>query len=135
MKAIQLASQNLMCGHQEVMVAGGMESMSNVPFYMRRGETSYGGVNLQDGIVNDGLTDVYNKIHMGSCAENTAKKLGITRQQQDDFAISSYKKSAAAYENGHIKAELVAVKVPQGRGNFTLLRLWQIDLFFSNRKA
>ncbi|XP_059485107.1 acetyl-CoA acetyltransferase, mitochondrial [Neocloeon triangulifer] len=116
MKAIQLASQNLMCGHQEVMVAGGMESMSNVPFYMRRGETSYGGINLQDGIVADGLTDVYNKIHMGSCAENTAKKLGISRQQQDEFAISSYKKSAAAYENGHIKDELVAVKVPQGRG-------------------
>jgi len=116
MKAIQLASQNLMCGHQELMVAGGMESMSNVPFYMRRGETSYGGVNLQDGIVFDGLTDVYNKVHMGSCAENTAKKLGISRQQQDEFAIGSYKKSAAAHENGHIKAELVAVKVPQGRG-------------------
>ncbi|XP_065335805.1 acetyl-CoA acetyltransferase A, mitochondrial [Cloeon dipterum] len=116
MKAIQLASQNLMCGQQEVMVAGGMESMSNVPFYMRRGETTYGGVNLIDGIVFDGLTDVYNKVHMGSCAENTAEKLGISRQQQDEFAISSYKKSAAAYKNGHIKEELVPVKVPQGRG-------------------
>lgn len=77
MKAIMLASQNLMLGHQEVMVAGGMESMSNVPYYMKRGATPYGGIQLTDGIVFDGLTDVYNKFHMGNCGENTAKKLGI----------------------------------------------------------
>ncbi|XP_075226404.1 acetyl-CoA acetyltransferase 1 isoform X3 [Lycorma delicatula] len=116
MKSVMLAAQNLMCGHQEIMVAGGMESMSNVPFYMKRGETSYGGVNLLDGIVFDGLTDVYNKIHMGNCAENTAKKLSITREQQDEFAISSYKKSAAAYANGDISDELIPVSVPQKRG-------------------
>uniref|UniRef100_A0A1B6FXX3 acetyl-CoA C-acetyltransferase n=1 Tax=Cuerna arida TaxID=1464854 RepID=A0A1B6FXX3_9HEMI len=116
MKAIQLAAQNLMCGHQDVMVAGGMESMSNVPFYMRRGETSYGGVSLQDGIVHDGLTDVYNRIHMGNCAENTAKKLNISRQQQDDYAINSYKRSALAYTNGDIAQELTPVSVPQKKG-------------------
>lgn len=65
MKSIMLAAQNLKCGDQQIMIAGGMESMSNVPYYMRRGETPYGGVQLVDGIVFDGLTDVYNKIHMG----------------------------------------------------------------------
>ncbi|XP_066999500.1 acetyl-CoA acetyltransferase, mitochondrial isoform X2 [Anabrus simplex] len=121
MKAIMLASQGLMCGHQDVMVAGGMESMSNVPFYMKRGETSYGGVNLLDGIVFDGLTDVYNCIHMGNCAENTAKNLNISRKEQDDYAIGSYKKSENAYKSGAIKSELVPVSVPQKKGMPDLL--------------
>lgn len=116
MKSIMLASQSLQCGHQEIILAGGMESMSNVPYYLARGETPYGGVKLQDGIVFDGLTDVYNKCHMGNCAENTAKKLNITRQQQDEYAISSYKRSAAAYENNVFKDELVPVSVPQKKG-------------------
>lgn len=124
MKSIILASQNLQTGHQEVVLAGGMESMSNVPYYLRRGQTPYGGVNLIDGIVFDGLTDVYNKFHMGNCAENTAKKMGITRQQQDDFAISSYKRSAQAYENKAFESELIPVNVPQKRG--------QPDLVFSS---
>ncbi|XP_072752719.1 acetyl-CoA acetyltransferase, mitochondrial isoform X1 [Anoplolepis gracilipes] len=116
MKSIMLASQSLQCGHQEIILAGGMESMSNVPYYMARGETPYGGVKLQDGIVFDGLTDVYNKCHMGNCAENTAKKLNITRQQQDEYAISSYKRSAEAYKNNVFKDELVPVSVPQKKG-------------------
>lgn len=116
MKSIMLASQSLQCGHQEIVLAGGMESMSNVPYYLARGETPYGGIKLQDGIVFDGLTDVYNKCHMGNCAENTAKKLNITRQQQDEFAISSYKRSAAAYKNNAFKDELVPVNVPQKKG-------------------
>ncbi|XP_012060223.1 PREDICTED: acetyl-CoA acetyltransferase, mitochondrial [Atta cephalotes] len=123
MKSVMLASQSLQCGHQEIVLAGGMESMSNVPYYLSRGEMSYGGVKLEDGIVFDGLTDVYNKCHMGNCAENTAKKLNITRQQQDEYAISSYKRSAAAYDNNVFKDELVSVKVPQKKGkpdvNFT----------------
>lgn len=123
MKSIMLASQSLMCGHQDVVLAGGMESMSNVPYYLKRGQTSYGGVQLQDGIVFDGLTDVYNKFHMGNCGENTAKKLGITRQQQDEYAINSYKKSAKAYENNAFASELVSVNVPQRKG--------QPDLVFS----
>lgn len=116
MKSIMLAAQSLQLGHQEVILAGGMESMSNVPFYLKRGQTPYGGVNLQDGIVLDGLTDVYNKFHMGNCGENTAKKLGITREQQDEYAISSYRKSEAAYAANVFGPELAPVSVPQRKG-------------------
>ncbi|XP_059057568.1 acetyl-CoA acetyltransferase, mitochondrial isoform X4 [Achroia grisella] len=116
MKSIMLAAQGLQTGDQDVILAGGMESMSNVPFYLKRGETAYGGMQLVDGIVFDGLTDVYNKFHMGNCAENTAKKLDISRQQQDDYALSSYKRSAAAYDVKAFADELVPVPVPQKRG-------------------
>ncbi|XP_063990940.1 acetyl-CoA acetyltransferase, mitochondrial isoform X2 [Diachasmimorpha longicaudata] len=116
MKSIMLASQSLRCGDQNVIIAGGMESMSNVPYYMRRGVTPYGGVNLEDGIVFDGLTDVYNKFHMGNCAENTAKKHQITRDEQDEFALSSYKRSAAAWESGAFQDEIIPVNVPQKKG-------------------
>jgi len=116
LKSIMLAAQSIKCGDQDVMVAGGMESMSNVPFIMSRGDSPYGGVKLHDGIVFDGLTDAYNKIHMGSCAENTAKKLEITREQQDEYGLNSYKLSANAYETGAIKDELIPVNVPQKRG-------------------
>lgn len=123
MKSVMLAAQSLQCGHQEIILAGGMESMSNVPYYLARGETPYGGIKLEDGITYDALTDVYNKCHMGNCAENTAKKLNITRQQQDEYAISSYKRSAAAYKNNVFKDELVPVSVPQRKG--------QPDIIFS----
>lgn len=116
MKSVMLAAQSLQLGHQDVILAGGMESMSNVPYYMKRGQTPYGGVALQDGIVFDGLTDVYNKFHMGNCGENTAKKLGITRQQQDEYAISSYKRSEAAYAANVFASELAPVSVPQKKG-------------------
>lgn len=89
--------------------------MSNVPYYMKRGATPYGGINLTDGIVFDGLFDVYNKFHMGNCAENTAKKLNITRQEQDDYAISSYKRSAAAWANHAFDAEITPVRIQQKR--------------------
>jgi len=115
-KSVMLASQTLQLGQHAVVAAGGMESMSQVPYYLRRGPTPYGGVKLDDAIVSDGLTDVYNKCHMGNCAENTAKKLGITREQQDNYAIQSYKKSSEAHSNGAFKDELVAVGVPQKRG-------------------
>lgn len=116
MKSIMLGAQSLMLGHQDVILAGGMESMSNVPYYMKRGQTPYGGVQLIDGIVFDGLTDVYNKFHMGNCGENTAKKLGITRQQQDEYAISSYKRAESAWANKAFASEIVPVNVPQKRG-------------------
>lgn len=116
MKSVMLAAQSLQIGHQDVILAGGMESMSNVPYYLKRGQTPYGGVNLVDGIVFDGLFDVYNKFHMGNCGENTAKKLGITRQQQDDYAISSYKRSEAAHTANLFAAEVVPVPVPQRKG-------------------
>uniref|UniRef100_A0A8C2JW02 acetyl-CoA C-acetyltransferase n=1 Tax=Cyprinus carpio TaxID=7962 RepID=A0A8C2JW02_CYPCA len=109
MKSIMMAAQSLMCGHQDVMVAGGMESMSQVPYVMAREAPPYGGVNLEDLIVKDGLTDVYNKFHMGSCAENTAKNSGISREEQDAFAINSYSRSKAAWESGILAKEVVSV--------------------------
>ena len=116
MKSIMQAAQSLQLGHNSVMVAGGMESMSNVPYYMARGDTPYGGVPLKDGLVADGLTDVYNKFHMGNCGENTAKKLGISREEQDEYGVNSYKRAAAAYSEGNIKDELVEVEVKGKRG-------------------
>lgn len=115
MKAAMIASQSLMLGQADIVVAGGMESMSNVPYYLKRGQTPYGGVNLIDGIVFDGLWDVYNKFHMGNCAENTAKKMGITRQDQDDFAITSYKRSAKAWADKVFDAEIAPVTIQQKR--------------------
>uniref|UniRef100_A0A0B6ZL73 acetyl-CoA C-acetyltransferase n=1 Tax=Arion vulgaris TaxID=1028688 RepID=A0A0B6ZL73_9EUPU len=117
MKAVMLASQNLMCGHQEVMVAGGMESMSHVPYYLRRGTTPYGGVKVEDGIVLDGLTDAYNHCHMGNCAENTAKKFNIGRKEQDEFAVRSYKLSQKSAADGIFKTEIVEVQIPQKKGD------------------
>ncbi|XP_077976882.1 acetyl-CoA acetyltransferase, mitochondrial-like [Glandiceps talaboti] len=116
MKSIMMAAQSLMCGHQDVMVAGGMESMSNVPFMMNRNAPAYGGHKLEDGIVRDGLTDVYNKIHMGNCAENTAKKMNIGREEQDQYAINSYKNSQKAAESGIFDKEIVPVSIPQRKG-------------------
>ncbi|XP_009333557.1 PREDICTED: acetyl-CoA acetyltransferase, mitochondrial [Pygoscelis adeliae] len=111
MKSIMMAAQSLMCGSQDVMVAGGMESMSNVPYTMSRGSTPYGGVKLEDLIVKDGLTDAYNHIHMGNCAENTAKKFTISREEQDTFAIGSYTKSKTAWDSGILKNEIVPVTI------------------------
>ncbi|XP_059820261.1 acetyl-CoA acetyltransferase, mitochondrial [Hypanus sabinus] len=113
MKSIMLAAQSLMCGHQDVMVAGGMESMSNVPYIMSREAPVYGGVKLEDLIVKDGLTDVYNKIHMGNCAENTASKYKISREEQDAYAVSSYTRSKASWDSKLMAKEVVPVSVPQ----------------------
>ncbi|MFT7800262.1 acetyl-CoA acetyltransferase, mitochondrial, partial [Arapaima gigas] len=113
MKSIMLAAQSLMCGHQDVMVAGGMESMSNVPYIMSRETPPYGGVKMEDLIVKDGLTDVYNKFHMGNCAENTAKNSGISREEQDAYAINSYSRSKAAWESGVLAKEVVPVSISQ----------------------
>ena len=121
LKSVMLAAQTLMLGHQDVIIAGGMESMSNVPFYLKRGTTPYGGVNLIDGIVFDGLTDVYNKFHMGNCAENTAKVMGITRKDQDDYAIGSYKRSASAWTEKIFDAEITPVRIPGKRGKSDII--------------
>ncbi|EDW82671.1 uncharacterized protein Dwil_GK10115 [Drosophila willistoni] len=115
MKSVMLGAQSLQLGSAQVVVAGGMESMSNVPYYLKRGATPYGGVNLTDGIVLDGLWDVYNKFHMGNCAENTAKKMQISRQDQDAFAIESYKRSAKAWADQVFKDEIAPVKIQQKR--------------------
>lgn len=116
MKSVMLAAQSLMCGHQDVMVAGGMESMSNVPFAVPRAEPAYGGHKMEDLIVNDGLWDVYNQFHMGSCGEDCARKHNISREEQDEYAIGSYKKSQAAGEAGILSKEIVKVTIPQKRG-------------------
>uniref|UniRef100_A0A7G3ACU0 Putative acetyl-coa acetyltransferase n=1 Tax=Lutzomyia longipalpis TaxID=7200 RepID=A0A7G3ACU0_LUTLO len=121
LKSVMMASQTLALGQADVIVAGGMESMSNVPFYMKRGDTPYGGIKLIDGIVHDGLWDVYNQFHMGNCAENTAKKMGITRQDQDAYAINSYKRSANAWSSKLLDAEITPVKVPQKKGKEPLV--------------
>jgi len=117
MKAVMLAAQSLMCGHQEVMVAGGMESMSNVPYFMKRGMTPYGGIKMHDGIVHDGLTDAYNHCHMGNCAEHTAKKYGISREEQDEYAIRSYTLSKKSAEAGIFEPEIASVTIPQRKGD------------------
>lgn len=121
LKSVMLATQTLQVGAQSVVLAGGMESMSNVPYYLKRGATPYGGVRLDDGIVADGLTDVYNKFHMGNCAENTARKLEISRDAQDQYAISSYKRSAQSYEDKVFASQIVPVSVPRKKGQQPLI--------------
>lgn len=113
MKSIMLGCQSLMTNAQEVVAAGGMESMSNVPYYLKRGKTPYGGVSLTDGILFDGLTDVYDKIHMGICAESCASKHGIDRAAQDAYAVESYKRSAASYKKGVFQNELTKITIKQ----------------------
>lgn len=117
MKSVMMAAQSIMCGSQEVMVAGGMESMSNAPYYLKRGQTPYGKVELLDAVVYDGLTDAYGKYHMGICGENTAKKFNIGREAQDEYAIRSYKLTRQAAESGVFKQEIVPVQIPQKKGD------------------
>ena len=119
MKSIALAAQSIMLGDAEVVVAGGMESMSNVPFYsdsMRWGN-KYGNTMLIDGLVKDGLTDVYDGKAMGVAAEMCASTCAVTRADQDAFAIESYKRSQAAVNEGKFDAEIVAVPIPQKKGD------------------
>uniref|UniRef100_A0A0N4XCT1 Acetyl-CoA acetyltransferase, mitochondrial (inferred by orthology to a human protein) n=1 Tax=Nippostrongylus brasiliensis TaxID=27835 RepID=A0A0N4XCT1_NIPBR len=117
LKAIMLAAQQIQTGQQDVVIGGGMESMSQVPFYMPRGDTGYGGLQLVDGIVKDGLTDAYDKCHMGNCGEKTAKELVISREMQDEYAIGSYTKAAAAWKNGIMAPEVVPVTVKTRKGD------------------
>ncbi|MEM7367569.1 MAG: acetyl-CoA C-acyltransferase [Bacteroidota bacterium] len=118
-KAIMLGAQSIMLGHAEVVVAGGMESMTNIPYYLPKARYGYkyGNGQIIDGLAKDGLTDVYNQFAMGVCADNTAKKYEISREEQDAFAIQSYKRSAAATESGAFSGEIVSVDVPQRKGD------------------
>lgn len=119
MKSIMFAAQNIMIGNGDVMVAGGMESMSNIPFYVPKARFGYkyGNGELVDGLAKDGLWEVYNNFPMGNCADNTAKEMKITREMQDEYAIQSYKRAAAATEAGYFKDEIVPVEVPQRKGD------------------
>ncbi|MGE5107465.1 MAG: acetyl-CoA C-acyltransferase [Sphingobacteriales bacterium] len=118
MKAIALAAQSIALGDADIVVAGGMESMSNVPFYADslRWGNKYGNASLIDGLAKDGLTDVYDGKAMGNAAELCAKECGISREDQDAFAVESYKRSQAAWEKGLFANEIVPVEIPQRKG-------------------
>ena len=119
MKAISQAAQSIMLGDADIVIAGGMESMSNVPYYspLLRWGNKYGDVQLIDGLAKDGLTDVYDGKAMGNAAELCAGTCGISREDQDQFAIESYKRSQAAWEKGLFADEIVPVEIPQRKGD------------------
>lgn len=123
MKAIAQAAQSIKLGDASIIVAGGMENMSNVPFYVEqlRWGNKYGNTTLIDGLAKDGLTDVYDGKAMGNAAELCAKECGISREEQDKFAIESYKRSQAAWESGKFADEVVPVPVPQRKGDPILI--------------
>ncbi len=117
MKAVMMAAQSIKSGDQEIIVAGGMENMSQVPhYYSARNAVKLGEVKMQDGLLKDGLTDVYNNIHMGVCAEKCAAEYQFSREDQDNFAIQSYKRSAEAWNAGKFNNEIVPVEIPQRKG-------------------
>lgn len=123
LKAVALAAQTIQLGTGPpggVLVAGGMENMSRVPYYLARGSAApatlgFGHMQLVDGMIADGLWDVYNQVHMGNCAENTARTLGISRAEQDAYAIESYRRAQVAWDAGHFAREVAAFEVPPQR--------------------
>ena len=119
MKSIMLAAQSIICGDNDIVIAGGMENMSAVPHYLNnsRKGTKLGDIKLTDGLVKDGLTDVYNKTHMGNCAEICAREMNFSREDQDNFAIESYKKSTNAWKNEKFNNEIIPVQIPQRKGD------------------
>lgn len=122
-KAIMLAAQSIANGDNDIIVAGGMESMSNVPYYLDKARNGYrlGHGQLTDGLVKDGLWDVYNDYHMGSAAELCASECNISREAQDNFAIESYKRAQSAQTSGKFTGEIVAVEVKDRKGEITLI--------------
>ena len=124
MKSVMIAAQSIMCGDADVVVAGGMESMSQVPFYsenMRWGN-KYGNVSLLDGIAKDGLTDCYHNYPMGNAAELCATEYKFSREDQDAFAVQSYKRSQTAWAAGKFNDEVVPVEIPQRKGDAILFK-------------
>jgi acetyl-CoA C-acetyltransferase len=118
MKSIMLGAQSILAGDNHVVVVGGMESMSQTPHYVSgRNGTKFGNITMLDGITKDGLLDVYSNVPMGNCAELCAKEHNISREDQDAFAIESYRRAAAAWEAGKFNDEIVAVPVPQRKGD------------------
>lgn len=122
-KAIMFAAQSIMCGHADVIVAGGMESMTNIPYYVPKARYGYkyGNAELVDGLVRDGLEDVYQHTAMGVFADATATKYSISREAQDAFAIQSYQRAAEATSSGFFKEEIVSVEVPQRKGDMLVI--------------
>lgn len=124
LKSVVFAAQNIQLGLAEAQVAGGMENMSRVPYYMTRANQHppFGALNLDDGLIKDGLWDVYNQIHMGVCAEETAKKHQISREEQDEYAIASYKRAQKAWAAGEFDDEVVSVSVKGKKGQITVTK-------------
>lgn len=122
MKAIMLGAQSILLGQNEVVVAAGAESMSNIPYYLTKARYGYkyGNGEVIDGLTFDGLTDVYNRCAMGVCADNTAKEMNISRADQDAFAINSYKRAAAAWAAGKFKEEVIPVEITGRKGEVTV---------------
>jgi len=118
LKSVMLAAQAIHCGDSDIVVAGGMESMSNVPYYLDKARAGYrmGDAKIIDGMIKDGLWDVYNNVHMGNCAELCAKELKISRQEQDEFATASYKRAINAIEKGFFKDEIVSIEIKTKKG-------------------
>lgn len=123
MKAIMMAANQIAVGEAEVVVAGGMESMSNVPYYLpnNRNGARLGHGQVLDGIIKDGLWDVYNDYHMGSAAELCAREHNISREDQDKYAINSYKRAQKAQESGFFDAEIIPIEIKDRKGNVTVV--------------
>jgi acetyl-CoA C-acetyltransferase len=123
MKAVMFGAQSIMLGINDLVVAGGMESMSNVPFYVPKARFGYkyGNAEFVDGLVKDGLFEVYYKFPMGNCADNTAREMNITREEQDAYAIQSYQRTADAWEKGYFKDEVVPVELKGRKGEVILI--------------
>ena len=124
MKAAAFATQAIRLGDAGIVVAGGMESMSQIPFYLPKARYGYGYGNgeVVDGLVQDGLTDAYDRIAMGVCGDRTAAKHEITREEQDEFAIRSYQRSAEATEKGYLQNEIIPVEIPQRKGDPIIMK-------------
>ena len=124
MKSIMLGAQSIMVGHNDLVVTGGMESMSNIPFYLPKARwgMKFGAGEVVDGLQKDGLVDVYDQCAMGVCADATAEKHEFTREQQDTYAIQSYKRAAVATEANHFADEIIPVTIPQRKGDPIIMK-------------
>ena len=124
LKAVVFAAQNIQLGLAEAQIAGGMESMSRVPYYLPRSSQlpPFGEIKLEDGLIKDGLWDVYNQFHMGICAENTAKKYEISREMQDEYAIASYERAQKAWAENKFAEEIAPVTVKSKKGDIVVER-------------
>ncbi|WP_372635883.1 acetyl-CoA C-acyltransferase [Fodinibius sp.] len=125
MKAIMIAANQIQLGEADIIAAGGMESMSNVPYYLpkHRFGSKLGHTQAEDGIIKDGLWDVYNDFHMGNAAELCASDCDISREEQDEFAITSYKRAIRAHEEGRLQNEIIEMKVTDRKGNIQKVRM------------
>jgi len=119
LKSVVLAAQQIELGLEAAVLAGGMESMSQVPYYVPRGPQfpAFGHVSMRDGLIADGLWDPHNNVHMGNCAENTVKKYKISREAQDAYAIESYRRAGEAWKAGHFAAEVAPVTIKGKKGD------------------